>query len=55
MKKVAKFKWNSKEDELKEEKKLAEKHRFKGKKFETLSRKEKDELLYILLEERGLI
>jgi hypothetical protein len=56
---MAKIKWKSKADieaeKAKQEKVKAEKEKYKGKKFTTLSTKEKDELLELLAKEHGLI
>lgn len=52
---MAKIKWRSKQEVEEITAKEEKKKRFKGKDFNTLSRKEKDELLLILLEERGLV
>ena len=52
---MSKIKWKPKSELDAEKKKQEEKRRFKGKAFTTLSRKEKDELLMILLEEHGMI
>ena len=52
---MGKIQWKSNTEVDKETEKSERKQRFKGKEFDRLSRKEKDELLLILLEERGLI
>ncbi len=56
---MSKIKWKKKAETEKEkqlqQQKKQEKERFKGKKFTTLSSKEKDALLEILAKEHGLI
>lgn len=53
------IKWKSKQEidaeKVAVEEKKAKKDKFKGKNFSTLSRAEKDELLEILVQEKGLL
>lgn len=56
---MAKIKWKNKTDiekkKLEQEQKKAEKEKFKGKDKTKLSRKELDELVIIMAEEKGLL
>jgi hypothetical protein len=49
---LAKIKWDSKEEKVKEQQ---ERDRFKGKDFKTLSRKEKDGILEKIAYQLGLL
>jgi hypothetical protein len=56
---MAKIKWQNKVDieaeKQKQKQKNVEKEQLKGKEFKTLSTKEKDKLLEILVREHGLL
>lgn len=56
---MSKIKWQSKVDieakKAEQEARKAEREKYKGKKFTTLSTKEKDALLELLAKEHGLI